>query len=225
MEKVLKGVSSLNQKLIAGSFIYLMVGILTTAIFPVYTFLTNDMVFVEFAAKNFIKIAIAQLILTVIIGSLYKKMNIALTGKVFISFTFLTGVTLSCIAVKMPIGYLIYSLVSAAILFAIMGVVGLTTKTDMTSYKNILLSALICIIVTSIGNLFLGSSILMYVISFVTIIVFAVMVAYDLNKMKKEKLETIKDVDKLVIVYAFELYLDFLNIFLSILRITTGLKD
>lgn len=224
MEKVLNKVSVLNKKLIAGSFMYLMIGVLTTAIFPMYTFLTNDMTFVDFASKHFMKIVLAQLVITLIIGSLYKKLNMVLTGTVFLAFTFLTGITLTSITVKIPIGYLIYCLMSSTVLFAMMGFVGLATKRDMTSYKNILLTSLICILIMSVVNLFLRSDILMYVTSYITIIVFSIMVVYDLNRMKREKIETIEDADKLVILYAFELYLDFLNMFLSILRIVTGLK-
>jgi FtsH-binding integral membrane protein len=115
----------------------------------------------------------------------------------------------------------------AALMFGIMGIVGYTTKTDLTKMGNILFMALIGIIIGSLVNLFMKSDSLSYVISIIGVILFCGLTAWDIQKLKKLEEETRYELEtrsKLGIFGALTLYLDFINLFLSLLRFTGNRK-
>lgn len=110
-----------------------------------------------------------------------------------------------------------------ALMFGIMGVAGYTTKTDLTKMGSMLLMALIGIIIASLINIFMKSDSLSYIISFISVILFCGLTAWDIQKLKNLEEETSYDSEsrsKLGILGALTLYLDFINLFLSLLRFT-----
>jgi FtsH-binding integral membrane protein len=107
-------------------------------------------------------------------------------------------------------------------MFSVMGVVGYTTKTDLTKMGNLLFMALIGIIVASLVNMFLKSSGLGYIISFISVIVFTGLTAYDVQKLKNIGAGAeygAESTAKLSVLGALTLYLDFINLFLALLRL------
>jgi FtsH-binding integral membrane protein len=107
-------------------------------------------------------------------------------------------------------------------MFGTMALVGYTTKTDLTKMGNLLFMALIGIIIASLVNMFMHSSGLGYIISFISVIVFTGLTAYDVQKLKNIGAGTEygnEATGKLAIMGALTLYLDFINLFLAMLRI------
>ena len=107
-------------------------------------------------------------------------------------------------------------------MFGIMALVGYTTKTDLTKMGSLLFMALIGIIVAGLVNLFLHSNGLSYIISFVAVIVFTGLTAYDVQKLKNIGANVeygAEATTKLSVLGALTLYLDFINLFLALLRL------
>ena len=102
-----------------------------------------------------------------------------------------------------------------------MAVVGYTTKTDLTKFGSILLMGLFGIIIASLVNMFLGSERIDYIISIIGVIIFTGLTAYDVQKIKQIGMAGIEQNDtmtKITIFAALSLYLDFINLFLYLLR-------
>ena len=107
-------------------------------------------------------------------------------------------------------------------MFGSMGLIGYLTKTDLTKMGNLLLMALIGVIIAGVVNMFLKSSVMGFVISFISVIIFCGLTAYDVQKIKNLSEDTGIDAynrSKLGIMGALTLYLDFINLFLAMLRL------
>ncbi len=116
----------------------------------------------------------------------------------------------------------------AAAMFGTMAVVGYTTKTDLTKMGSLLFMALIGIIIASVVNMFMKSDTMGYIISFIAVIVFTGLTAYDVQKLKNigDNVEAGTEATaKMSILGALTLYLDFINLFLALLRIFGGRRD
>lgn len=106
-------------------------------------------------------------------------------------------------------------------MFGVMALVGYTTKTDLTKFGSILFMALIGIIIASVINMFMHSGTMDYIISFVGVLVFTGLIAYDVQKLKKIGSGIMyqnQDANKLAVMGALSIYLDFINLFLFLLR-------
>ncbi len=146
----------------------------------------------------------------------------------FAIYSVLNGVTLSVI-------FLIYTASSIASTFFVcsamffgMSLYGWSTKADLSKWGNILFMALIGIIIAGLVNFFLRSDILGYVISFVGVVVFTGLTAYDTWKLKQAQEELSGNeaaIRKLGLLGALTLYLDFVNLFLMLLRLFGGRRD
>jgi FtsH-binding integral membrane protein len=116
-------------------------------------------------------------------------------------------------------------------MFGIMAVMGYTTHQDLTKFGRILIMGLIGIFVAIIINYFLRSSQLDYMISIIGVMVFTGLTAYDVQKLKRigEGLEyddvSAADTKKIAVLGALNLYLDFINIFLFLLRLFGGRRN
>lgn len=116
----------------------------------------------------------------------------------------------------------------AAGMFGAMAVVGYTTKTDLTSFGKIMMMGLIGILIASLVNFFLKSDAMSYVISTIGVLVFTGLTAYDVQKLKRigAGIEYGNQMaSKLSIMGALSLYLDFINIFLYLLRLFGSRRD
>jgi FtsH-binding integral membrane protein len=145
----------------------------------------------------------------------------------FILYSGITGVTLSFVLLSFTASSVFGCFISAAVMFGIMAFMGYTTKQDLTKFGRIMIMGLIGIIVASLVNMFMQSSTMEYIISFVGVMVFTGLTAYDVQKIKRigENLDengqavVASDVKKLSIIGALTLYLDFINLFLMLLRL------
>ena len=138
------------------------------------------------------------------------------------------GVSLSFIFMAYAHGLIFQVFFISAAMFGTMAVLGYTTKTDLTKMGNILMMALIGIIIASLVNMFMRSDGLGYAISFIAVIVFTGLTAYDVQKLKNIGVTVesgSESAAKLSILGALTLYLDFINLFLALLRIFGGRRS
>lgn len=140
----------------------------------------------------------------------------------FLIYAAVMGASLSFIFLMYTSSSIAGTFASAAGMFGLMAVVGYTTKTDLTKFGAILTMALVGIIIASIVNWFLNSDSLSYIISFIGVLVFTGLTAYDVQKLKQIGAGVqygVESTSKLVILGALNLYLDFINLFLFLLRL------
>ncbi|MCX6291080.1 MAG: Bax inhibitor-1/YccA family protein [Bacteroidetes bacterium] len=150
-----------------------------------------------------------------------KLSSTALTA-VFLVYSVLMGMSLSFIFMAYTASSIYGIFISTAAMFGTMALVGYTTKTDLTKLGSLLFMALIGIIVAALINMFLRSSGLSYMISFITVIVFTGLTAYDVQKLKEIGAQTEGGTEataKMSILGVLTLYLDFINLFLALLRL------
>ncbi len=140
----------------------------------------------------------------------------------FMVYAVLMGMSLSFIFLAYSLGSIASTFAITAGMFGSMALLGYTTKTDLTKFGSILIMALVGIVIASFVNLLLlKSSMFDYVISLLGVLIFTGLTAYDVQKLKRigsgmeEGLESTR---KLVIMGALTLYLDFINLFLFLLR-------
>lgn len=140
-----------------------------------------------------------------------------------VGFAALMGLSFSVIFAVFTLGSIVMAFMGAAVLFAIMSIYGYTTKRDLTSIGQFLFIGLIAVVIASLINIFIGSSVMTMVISAISVIVFTGLTAYDSQKIR-EMLQ-VENNGTPEVLGALTLYLDFINLFLSLLQLFDGKKD
>lgn len=140
----------------------------------------------------------------------------------FLTYAALVGISLSFVLLAYTLSSVFLTFAITAGMFGTMAVVGYTTKTDLTSFGKILMMALVGVIIATVVNMFMHSSALNYIISYVGVAVFTGLTAYDVQKLKMIGQGTTygeENTKKLSVMGALTLYLDFINLFLMLLRL------
>jgi len=138
------------------------------------------------------------------------------------------GATLSFVFLVYTSTSIVNVFLITAITFAVMAAYGYFTKKDLTSWGRMLFMALIGLIIASIVNIFLKSSGMNMVISYIGVLVFVGLTAYDSQKIKEMLMQAPdagETMQKLALLGALSLYLDFINLFLYLLRILGSSRD
>ena len=139
-------------------------------------------------------------------------------------FAALMGLSFATIFAVFTMGSIVNAFMSAAILFGVMSVYGYFTKQSLDSLGKFMFVGLIAIIIASIVNIFIGSTVMQMVISTLAIIIFLGLTAYDTQKIREELMES-GDTTIAEVRGALTLYLDFINIFLNLLQLFGGKKE
>lgn len=138
----------------------------------------------------------------------------------FALYSAVNGISLSFIFHAYSMGSLVKVFVASSALFGFMAIVGATTRTDLSKMGSMLMMALFGMVIASLINFFTHSSTMDYIISFVGVIVFTGLTAYDVQKIKNMDSEYSGETRaKLGLMGALSLYLDFINLFLMLLRL------
>lgn len=138
-------------------------------------------------------------------------------------FAALMGLSFSTIFVIYSIGSIVSAFMGGAILFGVMSFYGYFTKRDLTSLGSFLFVGLIAIVIASVINIFIGSSVAAMVISALAIVIFTGLTAYDTQRIRE--MVSVENEGNLEILGALTLYLDFINIFLSLLQLFGNKND
>ncbi|HMI03557.1 MAG TPA: Bax inhibitor-1/YccA family protein [Pedobacter sp.] len=190
----------------------------------------------EFGVRNMTGLGyvatFAPLGLVLLMGAGFNRLSYGALLGVFILFSLLLGISLSTILLTYTAGSVIACFAAAAGIFGIMAVLGYTTDTDLSKFGPILMVGVVGLVIASVINWFLKSAQFDYIMSFFGVAIFTALTAYDVQKLKRigagleENGSQIAAADsgKLAIMGALSLYLDFINIFLFLLRIFGGRK-
>lgn len=151
----------------------------------------------------------------------YQKLSPAIMTLLFLGFSVLMGMSLSFILLVYTASSVYQTFAITAGMFGIMAVTGYTTKTDLTKFGSLMMMGLIGIIIAMVVNFFLKSSMLEYIISIIGVLVFTGLTAYDVQKLKRIGTMEMDQANtrKMSIMGALTLYLDFINLFLFLLRL------
>ena len=164
---------------------------------------------------------IAELALVIGLTAAIRKISFITAALMFVIYSVVNGVVLSSLFLAYTMTSLATTFFVTAGTFGVMAVIGSVTKKDLTKIGSYALMGLIGIIIASVVNIFVGNGIADIVISVIGILIFVGLTAYDAQKIKQMMLEA-DDVNdetqKLAVVGALSLYLDFVNLFLYLLR-------
>lgn len=166
-------------------------------------------------------VMIAPIGLVFLMGLGFNKMSYPALVTVFGIYAVLMGMSMSFILLMYTAASVFQTFLVASLLFVVMAIVGYTTKTDLTKLGSLLMMGVIGLIIASLVNFLMQSQAIDYLISFFGVLIFTGLTAYDVQKLKRigAGLEY-QDVNanKLTIMGALSLYLDFINLFLFLLR-------
>ena len=167
-------------------------------------------------------VSLSPLGLVLLMGAGFQKFSVKTLLAIFLIYSTLTGISLSTIFSVYTTSSIASTFFISSLTFGVMALTGYTTKTDLTKMGSFLYMALIGIIIASLINWFMQSEQLDYVISIIGVLVFTGLTAYDVQKIKNigsQVEQGSKSAQKLMIMGALTLYLDFINLFLMLLRL------
>ncbi len=176
----------------------------------------------------FYGLLIGELLLVGYLAIAVMRMTATMATAVFLGYAVLNGVTLSLIFLVYTTGSIASTFLVTAGTFAIMSAYGYYTKRDLTTLGNLLFMALIGLILASVVNIFWQNSTLMWITTYAGVLIFVGLTAYDTQKIKEMNIIGNEGTDedrKEAIRGALTLYLDFINLFLYLLRILGGRRD
>lgn len=221
MDRTLEKVASDQLSLVRKVYLWMSVALLITGL-TAYVVSTNSALIHYIMDSKFgIWVLFGlQLGLVFYLSARIYKMSLQAASIVFILYSFITGVTFSFIFLTFTTGSIAGVFLITAGTFAVMSLYGFFTKRDLSSWGNILLMGLIGIIIASLVNMFLHNQTLYWIISYIGVLIFVGLTAYDSQKVKALVGQENNEMNqKTAIIGALMLYLDFINMFLFFLQI------
>lgn len=164
---------------------------------------------------------ITELIIVFCISAAINRLSLTTATLLFVLYSVINGATLSVIFVIFSPTVITKTFLITAGTFAIMSFIGFRTKTDLSSVGRLLIMALVGLIIACVVNMFLKSSTFDYVISIIGVLIFVGLTAYDTQKIKTLLAQNDtpdEGMQKIALLGALSLYLDFINLFLYLLR-------
>lgn len=212
-----------NTQVYPKMFTWLFIGLLITFASG-YALTLNEQLMIQVLALGILPIAIIEIVIALVLGIRLAKMH-PLTMKIlYVIYSILTGVTFSVIFVAFEVSSLISIFIITAIIFALLAFYGYTTKRDLTKIGTIALIALLAIIIAGILNIFIFKSTMFdTVLTIIGVLIFIAYIAYDVNKVKQLMLAIGEE--KAAVYGAFQLYLDFINLFIRLLELFGKRRD
>jgi len=229
-------ISTQRTEVLANDFLrsvynWMFIGLTLTG-FMAYFVSTNEAILHLIYSNRlvFFGLIIAELALAFSISGMVNRMTAGTATLLFVIYSLLNGVTLSFIFLVYARASIVSTFFICAATFLACSIYGWTTKKDLTSLGGFLVMGLIGIIIASLVNMFIRSSAISMLVSYIGVIVFVGLTAYDTQRLKNMALTQPAGLDGAVlrkgaILGALSLYLDFINLFLMLLRIFGGNRN
>jgi FtsH-binding integral membrane protein len=224
-----RNISTLSQDSIAQAqtdflskvYAWMFGGLLLTAFTAWYVF--DSQLYITIASSGLMfPLIIGELILVFVLSARIEKMSRTTAAVLFLGYSFLNGLTLSVILAVYTLESIQEVFFITAAMFAALSAYGYFTKKSLSGIGNFLFMGLIGIIIAGVVNIFMASSALNFAISVIGVVIFAGLTAYDTQRLKEMYVLMYENEDlaaKGAIIGALQLYLDFINLFLFLLRI------
>lgn len=211
-----------ENKIFSKVFMWMFIGLAITFGIGYYVSLNENMLYNIF--KNYYWIlVIAEFVTVIWLSVRIRKMSETAAKFMFCLYSFLTGLTFSAVFVAYSITSIIYVFGITAVVFLIFSLLGYYTKMDLTKIGTYLLMALFGVIICSIVNIFVGSETFNLGLTIIGLLIFIIYIAYDIQIIKRNLYGL--EGENLAIYGALQLYLDFINIFLKLLRLIGNSRD
>jgi len=212
------------QTYMAQVYGWMTCGLLLTAFVAWYAANSEAVMQMVFSSRvTFFGLIIAQLALVFVLSGLIHKLSAGVATTLFMLYSALTGLTLSSILLLYTAQSIAATFVVTAGMFGAMSLYGYTTKRDLSGLGSMLFMGLIGIVLASLVNFWLKSETLMWAITYIGVVIFVGLTAYDTQKLKaigeQINVSDSSQLRKYAILGALTLYLDFINLFLMLLRI------
>lgn len=170
----------------------------------------------------FFGLIIGEFALVIGLSAAINRLSLSTATLMFVLYSVINGATLSVIFLAYTLSSIANVFFITAGTFAVMAFIGYTTKKDLSGMGKMLMMALIGLIIATVVNLFLRSTGLQLIVSYIGVLVFVGLTAYDTQKIKQMLMmaeDTGETAQKIALLGALSLYLDFVNLFLYLLRI------
>lgn len=176
-----------------------------------------------------IGLAIAELVVAIVFSARLNKLSKKTCWCLYIAYSVLTGFSLSGILITYTASSVWICFAITTVMFISMAMIGHNTKVDLTRFSGYIAPALIALIIATLLNVFLfRGAFMQWVITYVGILLFLFLIAYDMQMLRNYYSSSFTDdemADKLMIMAAFQLYLDFINLFIRIIQIFGKRRD
>lgn len=215
----------MKDKLMSKTFLWMCVGLLVTFLTGFFVAHNEVMIVNIFKNSTYLILCVVELILVIVLSAKVRTMSKNVARIFFILYSFVTGLTFSSIFVIYELTSILYVFLLASVVFLVFGIIGYYTKLDLTKIGTYLMMALFAVIICFLINLFVDNNSFDLVLSIISILVFIGFTAYDVQKIKRLSEEDLIPEDNLSIIGALNLYLDYINIFLDLLRIFGNSRD
>ena len=209
------------SSLLSQSFGWMFAGLLLTT--AIATFVATNAKIIDSVADLWLPIVIGQFVLAIGIQALIGRMSASLALGLFFVFAATMGFTVGVIVSLYSVTSVITSFFSASAMFGAAAIYGYTTKRSLVGLGPTLVMGMIGVIVASVVNVFLGSDPIGWIIALVGVVVFTAFTAYDVQRIAYgDYLARTGSIEKASVLGAVHLYINFVNIFLFMLRLLGG---
>jgi uncharacterized protein len=211
----------LAQAFLTQAFVWMFAGLIVSA--GVAYFVQSNTRLLQFAADNFFILVIAQLALVVAISWGINRISATVALGLFFVYAASLGITIGLIVSAYTTASVVTAFLSASAMFGAAAIYGHVTKRSLAGLGGILFMGLIGLIAASLLNIFLRSDEIGWIISIVGVVIFTALTAYDVQRIQNGDLAIATgSMEKAAVIGALHLYLDFVNLFLFMLRIFGG---
>lgn len=214
----------MNNKLFAKIFGWMFLGLMITFATAFYVATSDTMINNIFSTNLYWIIFILEFILVLVLSARAMKMQHSTAAILFCLYSFVSGLTFSVFFLMFSLESILFVFALTGLLFGVFSLLGFYTNIDLSKFSTIFFMGIFGIIIASVVNIFLGSTTFELVISWIAIALFVGMTAYDIQKIKKLYSFGVSQ-NNLAIIGALELYLDFINIFINLLRLFGNSRD
>ena len=211
----------LSAAFLTQAFLWMFVGLLVTA--AVAFVVQSNTRLIEWAGENFFILFMAQLGIVFAISLGIKRISAVAALGLFFVYAASLGITIGLIVTAYTTGSVVAAFVSASAIFGSAAIYGAVTKRSLVGLRPILFMGLIGLLVAMLINMFLVNNTASLLISIVGVVIFTALTAYDVQRIQNGDLAVATgSMEKGAVIAALSLYLDFINIFLFMLRIFGG---
>lgn len=211
----------LQNAFLSQAFLWMFAGLLLTA-GVAYVVQTSPRL-LEFASGNFFLLFIAQLAIVFVIAGAISRISATTALALFFVYAATLGLTIGLIVASYTTGSVVTAFLSASAMFGAAAVYGHVTQRSLAAMGGLLFMGLIGLLVAMVLNIFLASSTVTWVISIVGVVLFTALTAYDVQRIQSGAIAAqTGSMEKAAVIGALQLYLDFINLFLFMLRLLGG---
>ncbi len=216
-----------DRALVQGEFVrrvynWMALGLAVTAITALFTVSSPGLLQIVLNPTAMIVLIVAELGLVVALSAAINRLNSSTALLMFFGYAFLNGLTLSAIFLVYTKASIANTFFITAGTFAVMSIYGYTTQKDLTSWGSFLMMGLIGVLIASVVNIFFNSPMIYWLVTYAGVVVFVGLTAYDAQQIKAMAYAGFSGYEmerKGAVIGALRLYLDFINLFLMLLRI------